>query len=112
MNVKEFTKETLKQIVEAIHELNSQEDGLSIPLGGIIGEGVHVLAAKNGKTQNLIKVEFDIAVTVSESTEKSGSGNTNLYVLKLDGDYSKSNQNHNVSRVKFLLPLKIKENNN
>lgn len=111
MNVKEFTKETLKQIVEAIHELNSQEDGLSIPLGGIIGEGVHVLAAKNGKTQNLIKVEFDIAVTVSESTEKSGSGNANLYVLKLDGDYSKSNQNQNVSRVKFMLPLKIKESN-
>ena len=112
MNVKEFTKETLKQIVEAIHELNSQEDGLSIPLGGIIGEGVQFLADKKGKTKSLIKVEFDIAVTVSETTEKSGGGNANLCVLKLDGDYSKSNQNQNVSRVKFMLPLSIKKSNN
>ena len=112
MNINEFIQESLNQIVEAIRELNSQNNGISIPMGGIIGEGVQFLADKKGKTKSLIKVEFDIAVTVSETTEKSGGGKANLSVLKLDGDYSKSNQNQNVSRVKFMLPLSIKKSNN
>lgn len=110
MGINEFIQKSLNQIVEAIRELNSKDNGISIPMGGIIGEGVQCLADKKGKTKSLIKVEFDIAVTVSETTEKSGGGKANLSVLKLDGDYSKSNQNQNVSRVKFMLPLSIKEN--
>ena len=51
MNINEFIQESLNQIVEAIRELNSQNNGISIPMGGIIGEGVQFLADKKGKTK-------------------------------------------------------------
>lgn len=54
MNINEFIQESLNQIVEAIRELNSQNNGISIPMGGIIGEGVQFLADKKGKTKSLI----------------------------------------------------------
>lgn len=105
MDIAEFTEESIKQIVTAIKKLNTGDNGLIIPDSGVIGEGVQFLADKKGNTKNLIKVEFDVAVVVTESNEISGNGGANISIIKFGVDSSKSIQSQNVSRIKFMIPV-------
>ena len=106
MDISEFTEESIKQIVTAINNLNAGDNGIIIPNSGIIGEGVQFIADNKGKTKNLIKVEFDVAVVVTEQKEISGNGGANISIIKLGIDSNNSIQSQNVSRIKYMIPVK------
>lgn len=77
MEIKDFIKEALLQIVDGVSTANEalQDKGASIPTKGLIGEGVLFRVEEDNTTKHCIKVDFDIAValTQEESTKLEGS---------------------------------------
>lgn len=70
-------KGALLQIVDGVSTANEalQDKGASIPTKGLIGEGVLFRIEEDNTTKHCIKVDFDIAValTQEESTKLEGS---------------------------------------
>lgn len=71
MNIKDFIKESLLQIVDGITEANTalEAKGASIPTNGVLGDGVLwsvVKDGKKGKAVHFMRVDFDLAVTVTQ----------------------------------------------
>jgi hypothetical protein len=70
-------KGALLQIVDGVSTANEalQDKGASIPTKGLIGEGVLFRVEEDNTTKHCIKVDFDIAValTQEESTKLEGS---------------------------------------
>ncbi len=50
-------------------------------------------------------VVFDVAVTVSEKSSKSGSGGVEVAVLRAGIDGSQAEENSRVSRIQFTIPI-------
>ena len=79
MEIKDFIKEALLQIVDGVSSANGElkTRGAYIPTKNVVGEGLLATLIKDGKgtTKNHIKVDFDIAValTQEESTKLEGS---------------------------------------
>ena len=77
MEIKDFIKEALLQIVDGVSTANEalQDKGAFIPTKGLIGEGVLFRVEEGHTTKHCIKVDFDIAValTQEESTKLEGS---------------------------------------
>ena len=78
MEIKDFIKEALLQIVDGVTSANDElkSKGAYIPTNNLIGEGL--LATVNHErreTKNHIKVDFDLAVVLSQvdSTKLDGS---------------------------------------
>jgi len=71
MNIKEFVKETLRQIVEGVKEVQNEVLGKSqiAPIG-----------------DQREKVEFDIAVTVDEEKTSNKGAGLSVYCLKVGMD--------------------------
>ncbi len=91
MELKEFITKTLVDIFESVNETNDK-----------IGSG------KKFQLRTGDDILFDIAITVTEGTNKEKEGGIKVYALKLGMEKSNSNFNENVSRIKF----KIKPNSN
>ena len=97
MDLKEFTKQTLVQIVEGAMEANEV----------LVDTGARVVseAPNNAKNCiirregmiNVIEVDFDVAISATESEGANGGG----------GVENKS-ENQTISRVKYTLPLVLK----
>jgi len=51
------------------------------------------------------RVEFDVAVTVSNKTEVSGKAGVRIWVVEGGGGVSKMAEHSTVNRVKFTVPL-------
>jgi|AntRauTorckE6833_2_1112554.scaffolds.fasta_scaffold55649_1 hypothetical protein len=86
MDLKEFTKNVLIDLDTAISEARSETS-----------RDITFTGSKENRT-----VEFDIAVAVESSTEKSGSAGIKvLEFVKGDGKMSLESKNSTVSRVKF-----------
>jgi hypothetical protein len=86
MELKEFVKNVLKDLVEAVEEsrVGSARD-------------MHLGSGKENRT-----VEFDIAVTVEDATASSGRAGIKVFqIIEGGGDVSKEYKNSSVSRVKF-----------
>ena len=86
MEIKQFVKSVLKDVVDAVEEtrLESSRD-------------MYLYAGKEQRT-----IEFDIAVTVEDSTSSSGKAGIKVFqVIEGGGDISKGLKNIAVSRIQF-----------
>ncbi len=128
MEIKDFIRDTLAQIVDGVKEANTTltEKGAYVPTENIAGaEGYFdARVSKNGVVKRYVKVDFDIAVEVSKSdaekVEEQGSidGGLKLQValiskagFDLHEGISGSNTQQNVQQsthhIKFSLPLSL-----
>lgn len=115
MEIKDFIRDTLAQIVDGVKEANTTltEKGAYVPTENIAGaEGYFdARVSKNGVVKRYVKVDFDIAVEVSKSdaekVEEQGSidGGLKLQValiskagFDLHGGISGSNTQQNVQQ--------------
>lgn len=108
MDLKEFTKETLIEIVDAVNEANE------------------VLASKNafitrnvqksttganyvdidGDHTHAVNIDFDVAVTATEIDMNKGGGGIKVVQMFVAGaETSKSIENQSISRIKYSIPL-------
>ncbi|MFH1894674.1 MAG: trypco2 family protein [Patescibacteria group bacterium] len=86
MELKQFVKSVLKDVVDAVEEMRQESS-----------RDMHLNVGENKRT-----VEFDIAVTVEDSTSSSGKAGIKVFqVVEGGGGISKDLKNSSVSRIKF-----------
>lgn len=132
MEIKDFIKDALVQIVDGVQEANDAllDKGSYIPTENIMGENGYYdnRVSKDGVVKRYAKVDFDVAVAVSkETTDNIGGkveadGEMRLQVAWISsavidgrGEYSESNSLHNKEQyfhhLKFSLPLALPNEN-
>ena len=130
MDIKEFIKDSLLQIVEGITESNEalKAKGASIPTKNVAGEGGYWYAkpiSNGGDLINYLKIDFDIAVEVSEGSTANvngevGTKGASIKVAKVidvdmnteakaGGYYEHQKEKQNIHRIKLSLPLSLPE---
>jgi len=90
MDIKEFVKETLRQIVEGVREVQSE-----------VADKSQIAPIGNRRE----KVEFDIAVTVEEEKTKDKKAGLSVYCLKAGAGGQTSASTSTVHRIKFSVDV-------
>ena len=110
MDLKEFTKQALVQITEAVTEAN---DSISQLGAFVVSSNANNITNRMWATDNAgnahasIDVEFDIAVTAAN---EEGSKNGMIAVvsfLNLGSSSEDKTVHQEISRIKFTLPLAL-----
>lgn len=108
MDLKEFTKQTLIQIVEGAEEANRSLmiKGSYIPYTNMRNTNNAYTVDDAGDHRLVINVDFDVAITASES--EGANGGAGLKVVGLfnaGGSVESKTENQTISRIKYTLPL-------
>jgi len=90
MDIKEFVKETLRQIVEGVKEIQ-----------GEVATKAQIAPIGNQSE----KVEFDIAVTVEEEKTKDKKAGLSVYCIKAGAGGQTSASTSTVHRIKFSVGI-------
>ena len=104
MDLKEFIKETLISVCEAVKEAKEIKPGIAATPRG--DSKIATSMAGNPMTM----IEFDIAVTVSEATSSNASAKAGISVMsmfKSDLDATQGNkaESSRISRIKMCIPV-------
>ena len=113
MDLKEFTKETLLQIVQGVNEANSEleQQNAYIPNRTVKTE-TRVFVDNERYQADVIEVDFDVAVTATESEGTRGGGGIKVAQIIHGGIEASSNsENQSISRVKYKIPLVLEAKN-
>jgi len=113
MELKDFVSESLKQIIKGVQlaQVFAQKDGRGAKINP---RGITALKRDSkGCIQphdidtNLPveRIEFDVAVTASETSAASGGGGLRVWVINAGAETGKSAENTTVSRIRFGVPL-------
>lgn len=108
MDLKEFTKETLLQIVQGVNEANEilTENNAYVTRDIEKSSTGHSFVDRQGRYTHAINIDFDVAVTATETDEKKGGGGIKVVQFFQAGlETSKSVENQSVSRIKYSIPL-------
>ena len=98
MDLETFIAEALRQIVKGVRQAQQHGDCKG--------------ATINSKRRNLpgsiepAEIEFDVAVTVSEGSERQGKGTIGVAsVIGVGGQVKSTTASSTVSRIKFSIPV-------
>lgn len=111
MDLKEFTKQTLIQIVEGAKEANDaiSESGASIPTHNIAHKQNYIIEGHN--CHHVIDVDFDVAITAIESEGSNGGASLKVAsLINFGGEVDTKTENQTISRIKYTLPLMLAKN--
>ncbi|TSA39615.1 hypothetical protein D4R30_00825 [archaeon] len=99
MDLETFIAETLRQIVKGVRTAQQHED--------CKGATINPPTAPGQNHRLLVKqIEFDVALTVSEGSEKQGKGNIGIAsVFGIGGQANSTTASSSVSRIKFEVPV-------
>lgn len=108
MDLKEFTKETISQILDSIDEIESDVSlkGATVRLNNQYSNTPWQIE----KDIMVLNVDFDIAVSASEKSGRNGKAGLKVAVFNAEGKSETSSENQTTSRVKFTLPLVLQNN--
>ena len=106
MDLKTFIAESLTQIAEGIKEAQKSDSGaIFSPLLKFNKDGQPEIAY-NMKDLQPQMVAFDVAVTVTESSEKKGGLSVAMASLfGFGGEVDSSSENAAISRIRFEIPV-------
>ncbi len=93
MKVDEFVATSLEQIIEGVRKAQHAVD----PMGGQVNPHY------TGGMREYI--EFDVAVTVEESTKTGGELGVSIWAVKAGTSGASENRNASVSRLRFRVPV-------
>lgn len=113
MELKEFIKQSITQISEALIETNDelQAKGVVVNPGGVqVNSDTSQAYGRTSilsKHQNEVvqKIDFDIAVTVQDEQKAGAGAKISVLSLKLGADGSVNYSNKSESRIKFIVPI-------
>jgi hypothetical protein len=126
MNVKDFVRESLQQIVAGVHEAQKNVEGT----GAIINPSIHIRNVTNHKVATstgsnrlydsadnlpIESVSFDLAVTVEEGSKSEDSANGGAAIRVMGMGFgagvstsdSNESKRSSVSRLKFNILVKL-----
>jgi len=109
VELKEFVKESLVQIIQAVSEAQKQIAELG---GGEISPSIKSEWEKTGlmfssNGMPIQNVSFDVVVTASEKTGTKGTIGVMVSVLKLGVQGESQENSSNNSRIKFTVPITL-----
>ena len=105
MDLKEFTKQTLIQIVEGVNDANValQDSGAYITNESLSNSKGPCLFYKK---LNVIEVDYDVAITATESEGSNGGASLKVAsFINVGGGVDTKTENQTISRIKYTLPL-------
>lgn len=111
MDISEFIKESIKQICNGVigASLECSQSGVIVNPTITVGDnGEYVIPKKPSVVamqRRVQKIDFDIAVEVIETMEKSGQAGVAIHVVTGKGNYTKGQTNSTISRVNFSIPI-------
>ena len=111
MELNEFVKATIMQIVEGVDEANtalSKKTAFVASANIQTDKGFKNTVDKEGRQHYVTDVDFDVAINIQNSNSKEGGGGIEiLSVLNIGKKGSSENTNSSTSRIKFSLPLAL-----
>lgn len=111
MELKDFVKETIVQIVKGIDEANatlSERNAFVASSNFQTNKDIKYATDKEGRCHYVTDLDFDVAINAQKSKALEGGGGIEiLSVLKLGGKSSNENLNSSTNRIKFTLPLAL-----
>ena len=112
MQLQEFIKQSLSQIVNGVREAQQElarnghgevnPHGIQHEPGGIVGR---VSGATNPNWAEVQFVDFDVAVTVTESSETGGRAGISVLGIGAGAEKQSGLANSSVSRIQFKVPI-------
>lgn len=113
MELNEFVKETLTQIVKGVKESQNEirvQGGYANPAVFTSARGkesaTHFGSVSDG--QNVLLVDFDVAITVSDSQEGGVGGKLSVTsIFKLEAGSKGTTASESTSRIRFKIPLAL-----
>jgi len=90
MELKDFIKRTLLDIVNGVEEANKEKNRFQL-----------VSQINHGSGESGQKVEFDLSVIVNESSENNLKGGIKIAFANLGADGKEISSNQNVNKIKF-----------
>ena len=104
MTLRDFVRDTLSQIVDGVADAKVKHPGIAPPVVPN-PSGASIVTSENPPIRRAFPVEFDVAVVVTEASSKSGGGDVNVYVAKVEGKVASSAEQSTTSRIKFEVPV-------
>jgi hypothetical protein len=106
MNLDEFVKEVLTQIVSGIQSAQEVEGGAFIVPSGDGGHDYakHPRVSSSARIKSTI-VDFDIALTVEDSSKGAGGGGLKVFGIGANVQGELSTKDTTVSRIQFAVPI-------
>jgi hypothetical protein len=113
VELNEFVKETLSQIVKGVKESQDEirgQGGYANPAVFASAPGkesaMHFGSVSDG--QNVLLVDFDVAITVSDSQEGGVGGKLSVAsIFKLEASSKGTTASESTSRIRFKIPLAL-----
>ena len=105
MELKEFIKTAVTDIAGAVSELqNELQNGTIINPTISRGDSVNAILINN-EVRMMERLHFDIAVTVTETTELNGNARVGISVIGAKLNQGNAETTENVSRMTFSIPV-------
>jgi len=108
MELRDFVKETLIQIIEGVRAAHSnlkQGGGKINPIQQFFGEGTHSNTIRDEGGQVIHTVEFDVAITVKEDAGIKGGAGIVVGPIAIGTRADVGEQNTSTNRIKFPIPI-------
>lgn len=111
MDITEFIKESIKQISDGVYaaSIECSQSGVVVNPTISVGEnGEYFIPIKPSSVamqRRVQKIDFDIAVEATETTEKSGQAGVAIHVVSGKGNYTKGQSSSTISRISFSVPI-------
>ena len=108
MDLKEFTKQTLIQIVEGAASANDELANCDsyIPYTNIGNSKSAYSYDENRVARLIVNIDFDVAITATESESANGGASLKVAsLLNIGGSGENKTENQTISRIKYTLPL-------
>jgi hypothetical protein len=106
MKLSEFVTEVLTEVISGVRAAQNQDGGAFVVPSGDGGHDYakHTRFYSGGRLKSTI-VDFDIALTVEESSKGSGSGGLKVFGIGASAQGELASKDTTVSRVQFAIPL-------
>lgn len=109
MDLQTFVGESIRQILLGIKD--AQEFGKTMEPPAQVNPEVSNWpkdAMRTGPIGHLVQsIEFDVAVTTSESSAREGSAGLRVWGVGAEGEGKRSRETENVSRIRFSVPVAL-----
>lgn len=102
MELKEFVKTTLEQVLEAVKEVKTQHPQIVCP-EPVANTGNGSVTRKGG--QFIKDIEYDVAIVVCETSGSSKGAGIFVAGLGIGGQAKDSTSNSTTSRIRFSVPV-------
>lgn len=110
MQLREFVKEVLTQIVDGVRDAQQLNGGAFVVPAGDSGHKYadHPRFASSARLKSAI-VDFDVAIMAEEADRTGASGGVKVFSVQFGAHGEVSSKDTTVSRVQFAVPLLLPE---